>query len=49
MDYIDQHIEQGKSVLNHCNTGHGRTGVLVTAYLMKSEKIPMEVSLKKVL
>ena len=48
IDYTDQHIIQNKPVLIHCNGGHGRTRFLVTAY-MKSEKIPMEAALKKVL
>jgi atypical dual specificity phosphatase len=49
IDYMDQRIEHNKPVLIHCNGGHGRTGVLVTVYLMKSEKIPMDAALKKVL
>ena len=47
IDYMDQRIEHNKPVLIHCNGGHGRTGVLVTAYLMKSEKIPMDAARKK--
>lgn len=39
IDYIDQRIEQGRHVLIHCNGGRGRTGTLVTAYLMKKQRI----------
>mgnify|MGYP003578308442 CR=1 FL=1 len=35
---MDHHIENSKPDLIHCNGGHGRTGVFVTASMMKSEK-----------
>lgn len=36
LDWIDDKIGQGKKVLIHCRFGIGRTGTLMTAYLMKS-------------
>lgn len=48
IDYIDNHIANGKLVLIHCNAGRGRTRILVTAYLMKKEGISLENALMKV-
>ena len=35
IDWVDQHILQGKKVLVHCRFGVGRTGTFVTAYLLQ--------------
>jgi protein-tyrosine phosphatase len=35
LDWLDETIAQGKKVLVHCRFGVGRTGTLVTAYLLK--------------
>ena len=48
IDYMDNHIEHHKPVLIHCNGGHGRTGTLVTGYLMKKENVSLEEALIKV-
>jgi len=35
LGWLDETIRQGKKVLVHCRFGVGRTGLFVTAYLMK--------------
>ena len=45
---MGRHIKENKPVLIHCNAGRGRTRVLVIGYLMKEQKIPMEVALKRI-
>jgi len=48
IDFIESHIAENKPVLIHCNGGRGRTGVLVTSYLMKKDQISLDKALEKV-
>lgn len=48
INFIESHIEETKAILIHCNGGRGRTGVIVTAYLMKKYQISLNDALEKV-
>ena len=42
VDYIDIEIDNNKPVIVHCNGGSGRTGRILSAYLMKKENLTAE-------
>src|SRR6185503_20015861 len=48
VNYIEDEIKNGKSVLVHCNGGSGRTGTLLAAYIMKKEGLSADQAIRKV-
>lgn len=45
---MDSSIKENKPVLVHCAMGCGRTGLLLTSYIMKFEKLDWKSSLSEV-
>ena len=41
-DWIDEQIEDGRTVLVHCAKGRGRSATLVAAYMMRHEDLPYD-------
>jgi dual specificity phosphatase 12 len=44
-EFLDKARDQGENVLVHCNQGVSRSGAIVVAYAMKTNKITFEVAL----
>ncbi len=47
-NFISEHVSQGRGVLVRCAAGASRSPTVVTAYLMKTKKWPLEKSLEAV-
>ncbi|MCA6214788.1 protein tyrosine phosphatase [Thermococcus bergensis] len=48
VEWIEERARKGKKVLVHCLGGSGRSGTVVTAYLMYAHGLPLRDALAKV-
>ena len=47
VDFIDQQIGSGRPVMVHCAAGKGRTGAVISAYLVKKQNLTAEQAIAK--
>lgn len=48
VEFLNWNVKNGRNVYVHCKAGHGRSFLVLTAYLVKYQKLPVDTAIAKV-